>query len=104
LVRKDVVHTKFKGWCPTIKKICDLGYLDITEQNFEGKTYLDLVKQKLNFTNDADVKQKVAEATGITADSFIISNMEWIGMFSNKPVDSKDKTYLDALCTLFKEK
>jgi saccharopine dehydrogenase (NADP+, L-glutamate forming)/spermidine synthase len=92
------------GWCQTIKKIGDLGYLDVAEQNFEGKTYIDLIKQKLNFTNSADVRQKVAEATGLAADSFIISNMEWIGMFSDKKVDPKDKTYLDALCALFKEK
>jgi len=92
------------GWCPTIKKIADLGFLDITERNFDNKTYLDLIKEKLNFDHDEQVKQKVAEAIKVPTDSSIISNMEWIGMFSKKKVDPNDKTYLDALCALFKEK
>jgi hypothetical protein len=48
-----------KGWCPTIKKLADLGFLDVTEQDLTGKTYADLVLQRLNHNEKATIRQKV---------------------------------------------
>jgi saccharopine dehydrogenase (NADP+, L-glutamate forming)/spermidine synthase len=100
---------RYPGWCSTIKKMADLGYLDLTEQSFEGKTYLDIAKQKLNVEGELslnEVKEKVAQTLNLSggANDRIVSNMEWIGLFGEKQIASGTKTYLDALCNLFKEK
>ncbi len=83
------------GWCSTIKKMADLGYLDLTEQSFEGKTYLDIAKQKLNVEGELslnEVKEKVAQTLNLSggANDRIVSNMEWIGLFGEKQV----RTYI----------
>lgn len=36
------------GWCPTIKKLgADLGFLDLTERNFEGVTYAQALREMI---------------------------------------------------------
>jgi saccharopine dehydrogenase (NADP+, L-glutamate forming)/spermidine synthase len=96
---------RYPGWCPTIKKMADLGYLDITERDIQGKTYLQLIKEKLGITEDSQVRQKVAEIVHLPVDHKILDNIEWIGLFDNtKTVPQGVNTYLDALCALCKEK
>jgi len=98
---------RYKGWCPTIKKIGDLGYLDLTNQSVGGKTYLELTAQRVNAdktANASQVKQKVAEHLKISVDHFTISNMEWLGLFGNEKVPEKVNTLLDALCHICIEK
>jgi hypothetical protein len=38
-----------KGWCPTVKKLgADLGFLDLTERNFQGVTYAQALREMIN--------------------------------------------------------
>jgi len=92
-----------EGWCPTIKKIADLGYLSIEKQDLGGKTYDQVTGQLIGASEN--IKEKVAAKFNLPIDHKIISNMEWIGLFSNEVVPKESSgTYLDALCHLFKEK
>jgi len=95
---------RYKGWCPTIKKIADLGYLDLTTQSLEGKTYAQLTASRIGATSTDNLRQKVADYLKIPVDHFTLSNMEWLGLFSNENVAAKINTYLDALCSICKEK
>lgn len=91
------------GWCATLKKIADLGLLDLTEHSFEGMTFAEMTRKLLS-TNETDVVKEIASATGLAHDSDIISRLEWLGLFSDEKVPSEVNTYLDALCHLFEEK
>jgi len=95
---------RYKGWCPTVKKLADIGYLDLTVQPVGGKTYSELTRQRVNADGHADLKTKVAEFLKIPVSHFIISNMEWLGLFGNEKVPEKVNTYLDALCSICVEK
>jgi len=92
------------GWCPTIKKIADLGYLSIDELSLEGKTYADLMRSKVNASPSDNLREKVAQQVNLKPDDAILDRMEWLGLFSNKQVAAGVKTYLDALCELCKER
>ncbi|MHA1958840.1 MAG: saccharopine dehydrogenase C-terminal domain-containing protein [Candidatus Thorarchaeota archaeon] len=89
------------GWCDTLKKIADLGLLDITEQNLDGMTYSKLMKQLTS--SEGDVKEVTASTINLQKDDPIISRLEWLGLFTDEEVPSVS-TYLDALCHLFESK
>lgn len=104
---KTIIRGTFRypGWCQTIKKLADIGYLDLTEQDLEGKTYADILKQKLNVTDASQLKQKFADHFSLPIDHKIISNLEWTELFSTtRKVPSGTKTPLDALCAVLLEK
>ncbi|TFG99833.1 saccharopine dehydrogenase [Candidatus Thorarchaeota archaeon] len=91
------------GWCETLDKIADLGFLDIEERSLGGTTYADLMKE-LSFAGNSDLKEAVADFCKIDKDSEVISRFEWLGLFDEKEIDLKVNTRLDALCALFEEK
>lgn len=88
------------GWCPTMKKITQLGLLkedDISA--FKGKTYAELLASKVG-GDAADVKAACAEKCGLAVDDAIMGRLEWLGLFDQeKKVEAA--TTLDALCDLF---
>ena len=91
------------GWCTTLKKIADLGLLELDEHVFENMTYADMMR-KLIDSNSGDIQGAVAEAAGLKKSDPIISRLDWLGLFNDTEVPSNITTYLDALCHLFEEK
>lgn len=91
------------GWCGTLKKIADIGLLDITERSFTGTTYAGMVRNLIS-SAEADVKHAVAGTIGLSVDDPIILRIEWIGLFEERPIPQTVSTNLDALCYLFEEK
>jgi saccharopine dehydrogenase-like NADP-dependent oxidoreductase len=89
------------GWCDTLKKIADLGLLDITERNLDGMTYSKLMKELTS--SEGDVKEATANTINVPEDDPIISRLEWLGLFTDEKLPSVS-TYLDALCHLFETK
>ncbi len=91
------------GWCSTLKKIADLGLLDITERDLSGLTYAGIMKQLISSTNN-DVKSDVANYLNLSPNDLIIQRLDWLGLFTDESIPSGITTYLDALCHLFEEK
>lgn len=95
---------RYPGWCDTIKKIGDLGYLDITPLSIEGRTYSRLTRDAIKTSEEGNLAEQVARHLNIQPSSKIISNMEWLGLFGDAVVPKGVNTYLDALCSLCKER
>jgi len=110
-----------KGWCATIKKISDLGYLSTDEimkdnKDFqEGRmTYAQLMRETLvtlhsvrldGNNKEENIRSLCAKFLNLQDDNAILDRLEWIGLFSQvEKVPSKTLSRLDALCHLFKEK
>ncbi len=91
------------GWCGTLKKIADLDLLNIDERSFEGMSYHDMMKEIVP-PDSPDAVSGVASLTGLARDDPIISRLEWLGLFEDKPIPSGITTRLDVLCSLFEEK
>jgi saccharopine dehydrogenase (NADP+, L-glutamate forming)/spermidine synthase len=91
------------GWCSTLKKIADLGLLDLEERTFNNMTYADLMREQIK-SDDLYLIDSVAKTCGIETNNPIISRFEWLGLFSDEPIPSDVTTNLDALCHLFEEK
>ncbi len=91
------------GWCSTLKKIADLGLLDLEERDLNGVTYRSLMAE-LSGSKSEDVEESVATFLGLSVEDPIIKRFEWLGLFENRPIPDGTKTCLDALCHLFEEK
>jgi saccharopine dehydrogenase-like NADP-dependent oxidoreductase len=87
-----------KGWCDTVKKISDLGYLDLTESNLTGQTYAHLTGSMINSTaTGSDLRAAVAKHLGLDPSHKILCDIEWLGLFGEHKITNA-KTRLDALC------
>ena len=107
---KDV-HTLFRGtfrnpgWCETLEKIVQLGYLDETENpDLPNKTFAQVTAELINASPNADLKKSLALFLNLPEDSPIIARLEWLGLLSNDKINAEPPTLLDALATRMQEK
>ena len=94
---------RYPGWCDTLKAIVDLGWLDETERtDLKGLSFADLVRRLL--TTEADPKTAVAERLGLPLDAKPITDLEWLGWFSDEPLPKGADTLLDVVALRMLEK
>ena len=84
------------GWCATLKKIVELGLMDdAVRDDLAGLTFAQLTA-KLVGAGD-DLKGALAAKLEIEPDSFIVSNLEWMGLLSDDPLPAGADTLMDIL-------
>lgn len=90
---------RYPGWCETLKKIVDLGYLDETERkDIGGLTYRRLVARLIN-SDGVHLKSDLADFLGIAVESEPMAKLEWLGLLSNDAIPADDDTYLDVVAS-----
>lgn len=90
------------GWCPTLKKIADLGLLDTKEHSLRGLTFTQMVHSLVSSKDDT--VDAVSQYLNLRHDDPIIHRLAWLGIFSDEEIPEGINTYLDALCYLFEKK
>ena len=92
------------GWCRTMKKIADTGYLDLEEQEFpDGYTYGNLTNQLLDKPLESNPKQNLMEIFNFEENDDVITRFEWMGLLGDIKIPAKKISPLDALCYRFEE-
>jgi saccharopine dehydrogenase-like NADP-dependent oxidoreductase len=74
------------GWCATLKKIVDMGWLDEEPMPALPATYGALTTRLLDVDPDADLPQYLAGEWGMCHDAKPITDMAWLGLFSDEPL------------------
>jgi saccharopine dehydrogenase (NADP+, L-glutamate forming)/spermidine synthase len=91
-------------WCRTMKKIADVGYLELEDIEFpSGFTYGQLTNQLLIKPLDSDPKSNLMEKFNLTEDSDVIKRFEWMGLLGDNLLPKEKISPLDALCYQFEE-
>jgi saccharopine dehydrogenase (NADP+, L-glutamate forming)/spermidine synthase len=86
------------GWCDTLKKIVELGLIDETERpDLSGLTYGQFTAKLIGAKHTNNLKTDLASKLKIQPDSFIIKNMEWLGLFNDTPLPAGQKSGIDVL-------
>jgi len=105
---KDV-HTMFRGtfrnigWCKTLKKISEMGYLEDKEiENIEGLTFKEFTAKITGLDVD-NLKKNLSQKLEVEEDGNVINNLEWLGLLGDDKLP-KDKTPLDILVARMLEK
>lgn len=79
------------GWCSTLKTIVDLGLVDDrSDLSLSGMTFKKMMADTAGVDPSGDVKAAVAEKAGVDKDHFTISNLAWLGLFSDEAVPECD--------------
>jgi saccharopine dehydrogenase (NADP+, L-glutamate forming)/spermidine synthase len=77
---------RYKGWCPTMKKIVELGLLDEEEKDWSGLSYLDFIRKLMNDPPEKDINKALSTYLNIEEDSEIIKRFEWLGLLREDPL------------------
>lgn len=88
---------RYPGWCRTLKKIVDLGFLDDQERDLKGLSFADLVRQRINAPASADLAEATAAHLGIKVDSDVMQRLTWLGLFGKEPLPVERGSNLEIL-------
>jgi saccharopine dehydrogenase-like NADP-dependent oxidoreductase len=91
------------GWCDTLDKIVELGLLDLQEQDWSRLNFKQFTSRLIGYGGD-DVRGAVADHLGLERDSFILDNLEWLGLFGDDPLPATHGAPLDILTARMQEK
>jgi len=95
---------RYPGWCETMNKIAELGFLDEAERDgLVGLTFRGLTAVLIGSSGE-DLKTDLAAFLNLDVDSPIIFNLEWLGLLSDDPLPQGAKSPLDVLATRMLDK
>jgi saccharopine dehydrogenase-like NADP-dependent oxidoreductase len=87
LLRGTFRYTK---WCEVIDAFKRIGLLSYEKFNMQNLTHADMLAKLIGLSNSLDIKQKTAEFLGIDTNSNPIEALDWLGLFSNSPINRAD--------------
>jgi len=88
---------RYPGWCDTLKAIVDLGLFDESESDdLSGLTFARLTA-RLAGSDGVDLKGDVAKRLGMPSDAKPLTDLDWLGFFSEDPLPEGANTYLDVV-------
>ncbi len=99
------------GWCYAMKRMADLGYFGLEEEDMTGRTCADvtraLIAARTGETVNAkggDLKQELAKAMDVNVHTNTVFRAEWLGLLDESPVAEGAKAPIDVLAGLMNEK
>ena len=88
---------RYPGWCDTLKRIVELGLLDETERSdLAGLTFARVIGRLIGMNAPA-TKADLAKHFALPVDAKPITDLEWLGFFSDETLPKHATTYLDML-------
>lgn len=94
---------RYPHWCEIMDAVKALGMMNYEIQNFENKSYKEIVAEQLN-VYPRNVKEKVAERLQLELGSPAIEAMEWLGYFDKELVKLKSGSTFDITSHLMQNK
>lgn len=90
---------RYDKWCEVIDAFKTMNLLSYDKFDMEGMTYADFMAHMIGDTAE-NIKGKVAEKLAVALDSDPIVAMEWLGLFSDKPMDRKEDSAFEVVSDL----
>lgn len=87
---------RYPGWCETLRKLVDAGWLSDETTELAGLTFEQLTAKLLDTRGD-DVCHEAMARLGIAKDSYAFKNFDWLGLFSDEPLPATEGSPLDVL-------
>ena len=81
---------RYDKWCEIMDAFKSIKLLSYDKMNMKGMTYADFMAKMKGTENSENIAKKVAEKLGIGEDSNPIIAMQWLGLFSNEPMNRKE--------------
>ena len=95
---------RYPGWCETLRKIGELGGLDVAEGDLTGLTYGQFVARLAGLTTETAPRSGLREKLRLRPESAVLDRLEWLGLLSDRPLPMRKGSALDVLEHLMLEK
>lgn len=95
---------RYPGWCATMKKVVELGFLDETQRDdLAGLTFRELIAKLIGCSGE-NLRADLASFLKVDVDSQGISNLVWLSLLSDDPLPQGVRSPLDVLAERMLEK
>jgi saccharopine dehydrogenase-like NADP-dependent oxidoreductase len=92
---------RYPGWCATLKKLAEMGCFDDVPlpgpDQSAPRTYREFTAALLDVDPQTDLPQFLAERWGMCQDSEPITDIAWLGLFSDEPLPAGKDTPIDIM-------
>ncbi len=89
---------RYPGWCATLKKLSELGLFDDkVRDDLTNMTFSELTAELTDAQSGSDLKAALAAKLNLEEDSFVISNMSWLGLFNDDPLPATANSLIEVL-------
>jgi saccharopine dehydrogenase (NADP+, L-glutamate forming) len=95
---------RYPGWCQTMKKIVELGFLDDKEMDVAGLSYADFLRKLIKKQKGTDLKKELATYLKIGENSEPIKRFDWLGLLSDEKLPCEKGSPLDIFANRLLEK
>jgi len=93
------------GYCNSVQSMKDLNLMnEETSHDLQGMSYRQFTASLVGASEGADVRQAVAEKLNMRVTSDIVKQLQWLGLFDDRPVPFSKGTNSDVLLGLMQEK
>ena len=91
---------RYPGWCKTMRRVGELGLLDMSQRpDLPGLTWAQLMSELVSCP-ECDLQARVADHLWLMPDDPTMRKLEWLGVFSDTPVDEQSTSLAEALSNL----
>jgi len=104
---KNIFRGTFRhpGWCDMITQMQKLNLFDTDVKDYSGYTYAAVIREIIGSSDCvAPLTQQVAKFLNLESYSLSIQQLEWLGLFENKPLPFASGCLRDIVAALFDEK
>jgi len=95
---------RFSGWCETLDVMKALKCTLPEKHDFSGKTYAGALAMANGMKDEKDIKKQCASLLKIDENSYALNAMEWLGLFSNQPMNRTEDSMYEITSDLMIEK
>jgi saccharopine dehydrogenase (NADP+, L-glutamate forming) len=81
---------RYPGWCESQDAMKHLGLLSCNRMNMENMTFAQFTGAFIDQPDGQHIREKVAAYLHLDPDSLPIRAMEWLGLFSDEPLNRKE--------------
>ena len=92
---------RYIGWCNTMRSVADLQLLDVArKRSFRSQTCAQFMATLIGEPDTAGILEKTARFLNIASNSDQMKRLQWLGLFSDKRIETAEGTNGDLLVEL----
>lgn len=95
---------RYKGWCETIDVMKQLNLISEEPIDLKGKSYADMIAGQIGADDASNIRQETARYLGVKEDAHALDALEWLGLFSNEPINREKDSPFEVTSDLMLEK
>ena len=95
---------RFPGWCETFDALKALHLTSMEKIPLKGKTYAGMLTFLLGEQETHSIRSLVAKRLDLAGNAHALDAMEWLGLFSNRPVNRDEDSPFEVLAGLMLDK